>query len=168
MSPFRVSVLLFLFASSSPSWAGPDDRALSVTSGFTTYLVEDSGAPGLHVGLEYDRGLTNSLWLHTQVAFGTHFGDGDIKGGSAMVSIRYALDVIKYVPYVDLGVGAALFTENLRFDTQIEPMIRVGLGLDILISRRFSYGAYARFDSFLSDSGLFSAGLRGSYRWGFF
>ena len=175
MSPYllgltfaALAIFICILLPSSVASAGPDDRSLSVVGGYSRYLVSDKGANGAILGVEYDRGLSESFFIRGHLSGGAHFGDGNIKTGTAILSVGYVLDVLKYVPSAELGVGAVYFTENDRSDSAVEPMIRIGLGFDILTSRSYSYGTFVRFDSFLSDSGVFTAGFRGSYRWGFF
>jgi hypothetical protein len=81
-------------------------------------------------------------------------------------------DVVKYVPYVTLGAGATLLAGE-GVDTEIDPRVELGLGIDVLSSRSFSYGLETRLEvvaprAAFEQSALFFAGAKIAWRWGFF
>ena len=54
------------------------------------------------------------------------------------------------------------------FEVGVEPALRIGGGVDILQSRARSWGVVATLTSFASTTTTFSAGLRSTWRWGYF
>jgi hypothetical protein len=162
---------LALLAAPAAASAGEGESALSLSLSYGTYLIDTLGPPGLVSGLDYERGLTDSLWLRFSVGSGYFFGEGNALSAHGVAGITYAFDVLKYVPYANLGVGAMVLNREPRpgqSETKVRPLIEIGFGVDVLASRSFSYGIVARFASFASDIGFFLAGVRGTYRWGFF
>jgi hypothetical protein len=158
--------------------AAEGEHALSATPSFArfSFSMERPGQPApetisglggaLHVDYEY--GLTDTLWLRATLGAGLHrVEDGRARSGLATAGLTYAFDVLRYVPYLNLGAGV-LVVDGDGFDRRIEPLVELGVGLDVLHSRSFSYGVALRFDAFASSATYFSAGLRASYRWGWF
>ena len=93
--------------------------------------------------------------------------DGTSYAGHGAVGLTYVIDVLKYVPYLHAGIGAALLGGG-ALDSKVHPVAELGLGLDVLSRRGLSYGAFVRLGSFLDDSAFVTAGLRLTWRWGFF
>ncbi len=142
---------------------------LSLSLGYAGYTLSDQeeSASGAAVGVEYERGVTDAVWLRGQAGIGVYpLGDWSYSG-DASVGFTYALDVIRYVPYVKGGLGALAVT-GAEVDTALYPLVEAGAGLDILHSRSLSYGAFARLEAFFEGTAFFTAGARVSYRWGFF
>ena len=149
--------------------ASEGENIISLRLGYAGYTLsdQDHAASGALVGVEYERGVTEALWLRGQVGLGAYpFGEASFSG-DASVGLTYAIDVIRYVPYVKGGVGV-LGVIGPAVDTSIYPLIEAGAGLDILHSRAFSYGLEARVEAFFEGTAFFTAGARISYRWGFF
>lgn len=167
------AVMLLAAAASSPARASEGDKALSVYLGYGTYAVasdeaEDPSAHGAVVGVDFERGVSDSLSLRISGGGGGYYGDDDASySGQLTVGITYLLDVVKYVPYVNLGLGGIVIGGG-EMDTEIAALLELGGGLDILHSRTFSYGVQIRFESFLEQTAFFTAGVRATWRWGFF
>ena len=85
--------------------------------------------------------------------------------GDVGATLRF--DVLKYVPYAFVGLGAMTAGGGPLARTT-DPVLVVGGGLDWLQSRARSYGVEARLASFGSDVTVFTVGLRGTARWGYF
>jgi hypothetical protein len=149
--------------------ASEGEGVLSLGLGYVGYTLSDQEhtAGGARLGLEYERGLTDALWLRGQAGVGGYpLGEWSVSG-DASAGITYAIDVLKYVPYVKAGLGA-LLVGGEAVDTSVYPLIEAGAGLDVLHSRSLSYGLEARVEAFFEGSAFFTAGARVSYRWGFF
>lgn len=120
--------------------------------------------------MDYEYGLTDLIWLRASGGGGVFYdrtAEAPAYAGFAEVGITYVLDVLKYVPHVDLGVGGVvLHTEGI--EEPVRPLISIGGGVDLLQSRSRSMGIYSRFESFLGQSALFQVGVRTSWRSGFF
>lgn len=152
--------------------AGEDDRSLSVFAGYGTYTIPDHSPDGGVLGLDYERGFSDSMSLRASGGVGMYpFDDGDLSAsysGHATLGLTYLFDVLKYVPYANLGAGAIVLTGGPVEDTTVKALLELGLGLDILHSRSFSYGIQVRLESFIQETSFFTAGVRATWRWGFF
>ena len=149
--------------------ASEGENVLSASLGYAGYSLgdQDASASGVRLGVEYERGVTEGLWLRGQLGGGAYpFGDLTFTG-DAGVGVTYAIDVLRYVPYVQGGVGA-LAVGGEGVDASVYPLVEVGAGLDVLRSRNFSYGIAARVEAFVEGTASVTAGARISYRWGFF
>jgi hypothetical protein len=87
--------------------------------------------------------------------------------GLADAGITFRFDVLKYVPYAFGGVGG-VFSGGGPIDNGADFVLCVGGGLDVLQSRSRSWGVEGRLASFGGDITLFTVGLRGTIRWGYF
>jgi hypothetical protein len=168
--PGRVALLAVLLWASPPAAADEGESALSIGLGFAGFSIDDHDGKGAALGLEYERGLSDAFWLRASAAGAVHRGggeDGTSYAGHGVVGLTYVVDVLKYVPYLTGGVGAALLGGG-GLERELHPVAEIGAGLDILARRGLSYGAFARLASFLDDSAFVTAGVRLSWRWGFF
>ncbi len=135
----------------------PDDRE---TNSLTAH--------GLALAADYEWGWNDTLWLRASAAGGYYSvpaGHGWSGGGT--IGITYALDVLRYVPLVQAGIGALMIGGD-GVETEIKPVVEIGLGLAVLESRTFSWGFVARFDSFASQVVFLTIGPRVTWRWGYF
>lgn len=141
---------------------------VSVSYGAVGDLVD-----GAVLGLSHDRGIGEVLFLHLSAGGGAFFGAQTLYGGHATVGLKYLLfDVVKYVPYVSLGAGATLLSGD-NVDMEVNPRLELGLGLDLLSSRTFSYGLMARFEitpprAAFEQGQMFTFGAKVAWKWGFF
>jgi hypothetical protein len=153
-----------------PAAGDEGESALSVGLSFATFAIPDHDGQCGALGLEYERGLSDAFWLRASAAGAVHHG-GDVDGtsyaGQAAVGLTYVIDVLKYVPYLHAGLGAVALGGG-ALDGELHPVAEIGLGLDVLARRGLSYGAFARLGSFLEDSAFVTAGVRVTWRWGFF
>lgn len=159
---------LLVLGIATPAIADEGESALSVALTYNTFHIPEHSPSGTGLGIDYERGVTDVLWLRASAGGGVYFGDEAFAYSShGTVGVTYALDVIKYVPYVNLGLGGIVITaENI--DTDLHPLVELGGGLDVLVSRNLSWGVRARFESYLDRTAFVSAGARLSWRWGFF
>jgi len=160
--------LALLLAQPSPARAGEDDRALSVSLSYGSYALPDHTPEGSVLGLDYERGFSEVRSFRASTGGGIYFEDGSRSySGHLVVGITYLMDVLKYVPYVNLGVGGIVIGGD-DMDVDVSALLEMGVGLDVLHSRTFSYGAVVRFESYIQETSFFTAGLRMTWRWGFF
>ena len=130
---------------------------------------EDSvTAQGAQLAGEYEYGWNDTIWLRASVS-GGYFSvpKGAAWSTSATIGITYALDVLRYVPLLHAGVGAQFFGGD-GVDTQVKPVVEIGLGLAVLEGRTFSWGLVASFDTYPSEAVFFTVGPRLTWRWGYF
>jgi hypothetical protein len=153
-----------------PAAADEGESALSVDVAFDSFTIDDHDGQGGGLGLEYERGLSDAFWLRGAAA-GAVYRGGDREGttyaGRASVGLTYVIDVLKYVPYLQAGLGGVALGGG-ALDTKVHPIAEIGIGLDLLARRGLSYGMFARVGSNLGDNAFITAGLRVSWRWGFF
>ena len=160
------------------------ERALSVGLGYATFSVPSEPMPNMEptalsptiggaLSLIYERVIGSDLGLRGELVGGVFHG-GEQKDqtptsfavlGDAGVVFRF--DVLRWVPYAFAGLGAVSSAGGpIRRDTDL--VLVIGGGLDWLASRSRSYGGEIRIASFGGDITVFTAGFRGTVRWGFF
>ena len=171
------------FALAAPA-AAEGDRALSLGVGWATFSAPGkkmgSQAPpalspdiGGALSLAYEHAIGTDFALRGQLA-GSWFDGGAQKGES---STSYALlaaagavvrfDVLKEVPYVFAELGG-VYSWGGPIARGGEFVVAIGGGLDCLLSRKRSLGAELTLASFGGDVTVFTLGVRGSLRWGYF
>ena len=157
-----------------PAQASDDENAISVSLGYGTYAVPDYQPSGGVLSVAYRRGFSDAFSWRVSGGAGLYHGASDLTySGHATAGIVYLLDVLKYVPYVEVGLGAILIAGRAPQDgepvgVQISPLLQGAIGLDVLSSRSFSYGVRVEFESLLQETAFFTAGARVTWRWGFF
>lgn len=159
---------LFAVALATPTAASDDESALSLSLGYGTYDIPDHSPHGGVLGIDYERGFSDALSLRVSGGAGAYYEDGQTTYTSHVVAgMTYLFDVIKYVPYTSAGLGAIVIAGGEQ-DTQVNALVELGVGLDVLHSRAFSYGIQAKLEKFLESTAFFTAGMRVTWRWGFF
>jgi len=164
---WRVVLAAFALAVPSTAVAGSGEQALSVTTGFATFTDGEVRAHGGALGLDYEYRLSDAFSVRGSGAAGGYDADGIAFSGHGVVGLAYAFDVLKYVPFANVGVGA-LYVAGDGIENGAHPLVEVGGGVDVLHSRRFSYGLVVRFETLLQDTSYFTAATRLTWRWGFF
>lgn len=172
--------------------AGPagadDEQALSAGVGFATFSMPgkamgDMAPPTVSPGggetlsVTYERAIGSDVSLRGVLAGALfHGGNEDDQGsvsyaGMADIGATFRFDVLRSVPYAFAGVGGVYSgggpidgAEHGGWDF----VLVVGGGVDRLLSRTRSIGGEVRLASFGGDITVFTIGLRGTYRWGFF
>ena len=173
----RASLVLAAAVLGAPSvaLAGEGERALSVSVAYATYATPDAEMEetltpsiGGAVAVTYERALGDEVSWRADLGFATYLGgSGTALSGLGTVGLVYRIDVLKYVPYVDVGVGA-LARGGGPFETGVEPALRLGGGVDLLKSRARSVGLVVVMTSFASTTTTLAVGLRTTWRWGYF
>ena len=150
--------------------ADDGERALSVSAGYSSFAIPEHEPPGGALGVEYEHGIGDTMWVRAAAAGGVYGGEeGAAYAGLGSVGITYVVDVLKYLPYLHAGVGGVVLGGgDGAIETQVHPLVELGAGVDLLRGRDMSYGLWARVGSFLDDSATVGAGFRVTWRWGFF
>lgn len=162
------------------------EQAISVGLGWATFsalgeamdrMEPPSLSPtiGGSLGVSYERHLGTDFALRAELVGGLFYGGADEKKmqsqtASALLADAGAtlrFDVLTYVPYAFLGLGA-LTAGGGPLARSTDPVLVAGGGLDWLQSRARSYGLEVRVASFGSDVTVVTIGLRGTVRWGYF
>jgi hypothetical protein len=106
------------------SWGLNDSLSLRGTGFYTAQLASADAANGLPSGV--------------------------ISIGGAFLGLTYAFDVLRVIPYFDLGIGA-LYATGAGHKDSLDFGVEVGIGADYLLSRGFSLGLVARYYAFLTS-----------------
>jgi hypothetical protein len=175
--------VLLLLLLATPAWA-EGERALSVGFSYATFSTQGKAvgnqAPptltpdfGLSLSATYEHAIGSDFSLRGDLGF-AGFTGGNTKKQSSLsfaglidAGFTYRFDILKYVPYAFGGVGG-VFTGGGPIDTGANFVLVVGGGCDWLVSRDRSYGVEAKLASFGSNVTVFTVGLRGTVRWGYF
>ncbi len=172
--------------------AGPahadDEQALSAGVGFATFSMPgkpmgDMAPPTISPGggetltLSYERAIGSDVSLRGALSGALFHGGNEDNESSvsyaalADVGLTFRFDVLRSVPYAFAGVGGVYSgggpidaAENSGMDF----VVVVGGGVDHLLSRTRSIGGEVRLASFGGDITVFTIGVRGTCRWGFF
>ena len=170
MRPFIgiAAAALALALTAPPAAASEGVRSFSASLSYGTFRLDDEVEPqGGVLGFDFEHGLSDTIALRAAAAGGLYYQDAMAYTGHAVVGLTYVFDVLKWVPYVNLGVGG-IVVDGAELDLRIEPLIELGAGVDFLQSREFSWGLQARYETYTTRTHFLSAGLRMTWRWGFF
>lgn len=154
------------------------EQAVSVGLGYATYAalgkamgnmppptITPTAGVALRVG--YERAISQELSMRGAVSGGGFGGGGTAFYGEAAVGVTFRFDVLKYVPYAFAEIGV-LQRGGGPLSTGIAPVLCLGGGVDVLASRSRSWGIEAQLSSFGGSTTVFTIGVRGTHRWGFF
>jgi hypothetical protein len=144
---------------------GPGYGALSLIQAQDKTVSAQGGT--LH--LDYRRAINDTMWFRASLGGGLYATDAGELGHSAMavVGITYAVDILRYVPYVDGGVGLMLVGGG-EIDGSVKAIVELGGGLDVIESPRWSWGVEVHLASFASQTIFFTVGPHLTFRWGYF
>jgi hypothetical protein len=182
MPRLRLLVIACIFAPMAANAEG--EQAVSAEAGWATFSTTGkkvgtmeppalSPTIGGTLAVEYEREVSTDLSLRGELA-GAVFSGGNQKAqtstsyvGLADVGVLFRFDVLRYVPYAYGGIGGIGATGG-PIDRGAAFVVVLGGGLDWLQSRTCSTGFDARLASFGGNITVFTVGLRGTVRWGFF
>src|SRR5262249_16808069 len=117
---------------------------------------------------DYQRGIGDTFWLRAAVGGGGFVAEGQgAWAGTASVALVYAVDVLRYVPYISAGGGAILLGGG-ALERHARPFPQLALALQVEESPAFSWGIDARLGSFVTQATVFTIGPRVSFKWGYF
>lgn len=176
-----LALLTVWLAAPPVAGAAEGERAFSLGVDYMTWtipLARKPGAPadapdeltahGGTLSVDFEYGWNDTLWLRASATGGVFASDpGTNWTGGGTVGLTYALDVLRWVPLIQAGVGVLVLGGD-GVDVTAKPVVELGLGLAVLESRTFSWGLVARFDSFASQAVFLTIGPRITWRWGYF
>lgn len=126
-----------------PAFAQADDGewvlGIEPQVGLFHGAAEDAAVqPGIGGQLSFWIGLSDAAWLF--VAGGAEVSlDGGPTIGEGIAGAVAALDVLRTIPFIELGAGADVIGGELA------PLLRLGVGADYLLTPDLSLGAVARY-----------------------
>jgi hypothetical protein len=138
--------------------AGEDEWHLTLAPAYGLVDFDARSPSGVGAFVQASYGITESLAVWVAASWTAHpvdadkdrkLPDGTIQVVGGMAGIRYAFDVLKTVPYLDVGLGvlaaqgAGSSGTSLAYD--------VGLGFDRLVSPHWSWGFVIEYHAFISD-----------------
>jgi hypothetical protein len=157
-------------------WAGvaaaaEGESAISVVPGFAALSVhqgqhERSGVGGGGL-VDYQRSFSDTWWFRAAAGGALLDIDGTAYEAVGTVGVTYTIDVFRYVPYVGVGAGAAVIGGG-SVKGEVRPYVELGVGVDVLVGRAWSWGVDVRFSSFVSQYSTLIAGPKFALRWGYF
>lgn len=175
------AAFLVLGGAATRAAAGEGESALSGSIGVGTFSLpgeEDDEVAGPVLGgvagVTYERGFSEALSWRVELGAGGYGGgalddDGGLSWSAhAAGGLVYRFDVLKYVPYGLLELGVSVVDGASVPDREIDPLVVIGGGLDVLQSRDLSWGIEGRLASFAGDTTLLSLSVRITRRWGYF
>ena len=168
--PAVLVILVSALLISRPAHADENESVFSLNAAGAGFSIPDHSALGGVLGVDYEYGLTDLIWLRASGGGGAFYdstAEAPAYAGYGEVGITYVLDVLRFVPHVDLGLGGIVM-HGEDIEDPVQPLVSLGAGVDFLTSRSRSFGAFVRFESYLSRSAFFQLGVRASWRWGFF
>jgi hypothetical protein len=155
--------LVILCAAPRPAQAaGAGEKQASGALGFALAGADDHARPGMQAGVEAMMGFTDA-WAGRAAVSGSWQPDsaGSSPRHVTAVSLgaTYSLDVVRWVPFVDLGLSLADLRGGGASSQRLGP--QVGIGAEYLLSRRWTLAALVRFEFFA----LRLAGSGGAHPW---
>ncbi len=184
MTRALLSVVLVALGWPASAARAENEQALSVGVGYATFsvpgpAVENMAPPAVSpdwggvVSATYERMIGSDVGLRGELAGSLFRGGNTMKqspGSYALlgdVGVVFRFDILHVVPYAFGGIGAVTASGG-PIDNGRDFVLVVGGGADWLRSRERSYGVEIRLASFAGDITVFTIGLRGTQRWGFF
>lgn len=180
----RSALVIALIALAAGPAAAESERALSLGIGWATFSIPGEAVNNMPppsitpdiggaLSASYEQAIGTDFALRVELAGGAFYGGGTEKQSKGTyaalgdVGFTFRFDVLKYVPYLFGGLGAVATTGG-PIDGGVDFVIAVGGGLDILVNRSRSWGFEGRLASFGGDTTVFTFGVRGTTRWGYF
>ncbi len=133
--------------------AGEEEWQLSARLGAADFAVDGRTPWGGMGGLDLQYGFTDAVAARVSTTVSYHPVDaqpdialpgGTVRGMSTLVGITYTFDVLRLVPYADLGVGfinvaGAVTTSGSALATEL------GVGADYLLTTRWAVGGALKY-----------------------
>jgi len=126
---------------------GAGEKQVAAGLGFALAGDGDTARSGMQAGVEAAIGLTDTWAARGAVSLSWqpgHASDGPRELTTVDLGATYSLDVVRWVPFLDLGLSLADLRGGRDSAQRLGP--QVGLGAEYLLSRRWTLAAFARFD----------------------
>jgi len=172
----RLPTVLAVLAAPLAASAGEGESSLSAIAGFASFTVNqtvsgrglDRSGAGASLTVDFQHGIGDTFWVRASAGGGGFAAEGQAAwAGTGSVALVYAVDVLRYVPYISLGGGAVVLGGG-ALQSQARPFVELGVGLEVEQSPSFAWGLDARLGSFVTQATMFTIGPRVAFKWGYF
>jgi hypothetical protein len=123
---------------------------IGASGGGEALRADQRWRPGLQLGAEARRGLSEAWALRGGLHFGWHPAEDDadafppVKTGTAALGVLYAWDVLRVVPYAEAGMVLTLIRGAVSQSSVIAG-VQLGGGVDYLLDLQWSLGGVLRY-----------------------
>ncbi|HEY2902986.1 MAG TPA: outer membrane beta-barrel protein [Polyangia bacterium] len=151
--PLTAALLVVLLAPAAARAAGEDEWQLSARLGIGDLHIDDRSPFGPVAAVEVERGFTDAWALRLMLSESAHSVDARMAdhapGGWARVSsllagVTYTFDVLRLVPYAQLGAGFVRFDGAVK-QPRMELAGELGLGADYWLTKRWAVGGVLQY-----------------------
>jgi len=150
---------LALAAAAGTARAGEDQWQLTLMPAYAVVDFDARAPSGGGAAAELGYGLSDAWTVRSTVVVSAHAADADkdkmlpagtltVLGGFA--GVRYALDVLRTVPYIDVGLGF-LWARGAGSSSSTNLSYEAAIGFDRLQSPRWSWGLQVAYHGFLPN-----------------
>jgi hypothetical protein len=133
--------------------ADEDEWRLSGRAGIASVQVDGRNPFGMTAGLGGEYGLSDAWSVHMTGNLSRHtvsaneeagLPGGAVYTGKLLAGATYALDVLRLVPYFDVGLGLFSVSGAVKTPRRIVGM-QAGIGAEYLLGPRWAVGAVAEY-----------------------
>ena len=143
-----IADLVISGAASCPAQAaGAGETQVAPSLGFALAGGDDSGHPGMQAGVESTFGFSDAWAGRMAVASSWHPSGSPRHVTALSLGAVLSLDVVRLVPFLNLGFSLADLRGDGASSQRLGP--QVGLGVEYLLSPRWTLAALASFDYFV-------------------
>ncbi len=139
-----------LLSAPAPALADEGEWVLALEPDFGAFTGAIDGGRGTAIGFggqaAFWLGLTTATWLFVDGGAHQALSGGPLIGETAG-GVVVALDVLRTIPFAEIGLGADIRGER------VEPVLRLGLGADFLVNKSFSIGLVGRYRPVFGSDG---------------
>lgn len=148
----------------SAAYAASDELVVAAEPGYGLLVSGDVTQHGAGGTFSAWVGLTDTLWLGLSggaFAFAGHRREPSVTQWETTGGLVATLDVFRWVPYIEGQLGV------VGHGSELAPTVRLGLGVDYLVSPRWFVGLVARTRPLADPLGdvLMTIGLRAGLRY---
>lgn len=150
---------LLVLGGAGTAHAGDEQWQVTLVPAYAVVDFDARSPSGVGAAAELGYGLSDAWTVRTTVVLSAHPADADkskmlpegtltVLGGFA--GLRYAFDVLKTVPYLDLGLGF-LWAQGAGGRSSTNLSYEAAIGFDHLESPRWSWGLQVAYHGFLPN-----------------
>jgi Outer membrane protein beta-barrel domain len=156
MRTLSAAVVVALLAPAVARAAGAEEWQLSARLGVGDLHIDGRSPLGIGGAIELEYGFSDAWAVRLMAAESAHSVDAEmppmmpqLPGGwaratSLLGGVTYTFDVLRMVPYAQLGIGYVRFGGAVR-ETRTELAGELGLGADYWLTRRWAMGVVLQY-----------------------